>query len=237
MSRHQLQKRYTFEAAHRNTQGDERTGRLHGHNFVVRVFLEDEINERSGWFADYAEIDALVLPVLSQVDHQFLNDVIRRPNARLADIADWMKEQMSAVSSDVRQVIVELESGAPEFRLIPAPAEPVLDYPERVGFYVECAHLLPAVYEEHKCGSVHGHSFRIEVAAACAPEVLEPLLREIHDTLDHRFLNEIPGLENPTSELLAEWVWRWLEEKSGVPQVIIIHETPDAYCVYRGPNC
>ncbi len=233
MARLELQRQYAFEAAHRNIQGDERTSRLHGHNFVVRVLLEDLVNPRSGWFADFAEVDAIVLPVIEQLDHQYINDVVRLPNARLQDIAGWIENQLTGKSPDVERVIVSLEGGAPGFNLKRIAADPELNYPERLSFYVECAHLLPEVYEGHKCGAVHGHSFRIEVGAANL-DALTPAFRSIYDTLDHQFLNEVEGISNPTSENLAQWVWARLEGSGVELQVVLIHETPGAYCVYRG---
>ena len=88
-------------------------------------------------------------------------------------------------------------------------------------FRFESAHRLPRVPAEHKCFRMHGHSFRVEVAVAgeVDPELgwlvdfgeiaarVEPVLRQ---ELDHRVLNDVPGLENPTSEVLAAWLWNRL---------------------------
>jgi 6-pyruvoyltetrahydropterin/6-carboxytetrahydropterin synthase len=112
-------------------------------------------------------------------------------------------------------------------------------------FRFEAAHRLPRVPEHHKCFRMHGHGFRIEITVAgdVDPDAgwvldyaditaqVEPLiLRE----LDHRALNDVPGLENPTSELLAAWLWRRLAP--GLPQLsaITVHETCTARCTYRG---
>src|SRR6266513_2637344 len=91
----------------------------------------------------------------------------------------------------------------------------------RKTFQFEAAHLLPHLPESHKCRRLHGHSFRVDVVVAgeCDPklgwlmdyadisEAFKPLL----DRLDHYYLNEIPGLENPTSENLAVWIWQRLK--------------------------
>jgi 6-pyruvoyltetrahydropterin/6-carboxytetrahydropterin synthase len=112
-------------------------------------------------------------------------------------------------------------------------------------FGFEAAHLLPNVPEGHKCARLHGHSFRVavhvegelepgtgwvmdfaEVSAAFAP---------LHDQLDHRYLNEVVGLENPTSEILAAWIWeRLVVALPGLTQVVV-RETCTAGAVYRGP--
>jgi 6-pyruvoyltetrahydropterin/6-carboxytetrahydropterin synthase len=86
------------------------------------------------------------------------------------------------------------------------------------AFTLESAHRLPNVPEGHKCARVHGHSFRVEIHVrgpldprlgwvmdfADLKAAFEPLFRQ----LDHQYLNDVAGLENPTSENLARWIWR-----------------------------
>ncbi|MEJ8568143.1 6-carboxytetrahydropterin synthase QueD [Elongatibacter sediminis] len=111
-------------------------------------------------------------------------------------------------------------------------------------FQIEAAHRLPNVPEGHKCARVHGHSFRIEVHVS--GEVNEPegwvmdfadlrrAFQPLFDRLDHHYLNDIEGLENPTSENLARWIWQRLQpELPGLTQ-IIVQETCNAGCIYRG---
>ena len=84
-------------------------------------------------------------------------------------------------------------------------------------FRFEAAHRLPRVPEGHKCARLHGHSFKVEVAIAgpVNPDTgwfidfseLYDAWKPLHDVLDHHYLNEVPGLENPTSEVLAKWIW------------------------------
>lgn len=109
----------------------------------------------------------------------------------------------------------------------------------------EAAHRLPRVPETHKCFRMHGHSFRVEITVAgdLDPAMgwlldfaditarVEPILR---NELDHRTLNDVPGLENPTSELLCVWLWRRLAP--GLPGLaaVTVHETCTARCTYRG---
>ncbi|MBM3335672.1 6-pyruvoyl tetrahydropterin synthase family protein, partial [Candidatus Sumerlaeota bacterium] len=121
----------------------------------------------------------------------------------------------------------------------------------RLAFTLESAHRLPNAGSDHKCSRLHGHSFRIEVGASDLDRLRGPL-RGIYDRLDHRYLNEIEGLENPTSENLACWIWRELERD--VPRrtgqtgqmgrtgrrgqtgqtVVVVRESPETACVYRG---
>lgn len=113
-------------------------------------------------------------------------------------------------------------------------------------FGFEAAHFLPHVPAGHKCRRMHGHSFRVEVyvAGAVDPETgwvmdfadLKACFEPLEDRLDHRLLNEIEGLENPTSENLARWIWR--ELKPGLPGLsqLIVRETCTAGCIYRGED-
>ena len=111
-------------------------------------------------------------------------------------------------------------------------------------FGVEAAHRLPHVPEGHKCARLHGHSFRIAVHVQ-GP--LDPRLgwvtdfatiaeawRPLHEQLDHRFLNEVPGLENPTSEHLARWVWERLSRTLPGLCRVVVHETCTSGCSYAG---
>jgi len=111
-------------------------------------------------------------------------------------------------------------------------------------FTFEAAHLLPHVPAGHKCGRLHGHSFRVEVHVR-GP--LDPLLGWVVDfadiktavkpvlaRLDHYYLNDIPGLENPTSEILARWLWQELQPRLPLLSRIVVMETCTSGCVYQG---
>ena len=111
-------------------------------------------------------------------------------------------------------------------------------------FGFEAAHRLPNVPEGHKCARLHGHSFRVEVhvSGPLDPRLgwvmdfadLKAAFRPLHDQLDHRYLNEIEGLENPTSENLARWIWaRLLPALPGLSKVVV-RETCNSGCAYRG---
>ena len=109
----------------------------------------------------------------------------------------------------------------------------------------EAAHRLPRVPPDHKCHRLHGHSYRIEVSIAGNVDdelgwvqdfaditaVVEPLLER---ELDHRTLNDVAGLENPTSELLCAWLWNRLRPQLPRLSAITVHETCAARCTYRG---
>ena len=112
-------------------------------------------------------------------------------------------------------------------------------------FGFEAAQTLPAAPEGHKCRRMHGHSFKVEISVegevdpargwlydhAEISAAMKPLLAR----LDHSYLNEIAGLENPTIEVMAAWFWEKLAPQLPGLCEIVIHETPTARCIYRGP--
>ena len=114
----------------------------------------------------------------------------------------------------------------------------------RKTFQFEAAHLLPHLPENHTCRRLHGHSFKAEIVVVgeADPKLgwvmdyadISAAFKPLWEQLDHRYLNEIPGLENPTSEILAVWIWKRL--KPVLPQLIevVVAETCTAQCVYRG---
>ncbi len=111
-------------------------------------------------------------------------------------------------------------------------------------FTIEAAHLLPNVPEGHKCRRLHGHSFRIEihVEGDIDPKLgwvmdfiqLKSKFNPIFEQLDHNYLNEIEGLENPTSENLARWVWLKLLPDLPALKKIVVKETCNSGCIYQG---
>lgn len=111
-------------------------------------------------------------------------------------------------------------------------------------FQVEAAHHLPNVPAGHKCARLHGHSFRIEVHVSGPVGEkdgwvmdfadLRKIFQPVYDQLDHHYLNEIEGLENPTSENLARWIWRQLTPGLKGLSKIIVQETCNAGCIYYG---
>ena len=112
------------------------------------------------------------------------------------------------------------------------------------SFEFEAAHWLPSLPEGHKCRRLHGHSFKVDVVVAGeVPEeqgylidygeikrAIEPLKQQ----LDHYCLNDIDGLENPTSEMIARWIWERLESSLEMLSEVVVHETCTSRCHYTG---
>jgi 6-pyruvoyltetrahydropterin/6-carboxytetrahydropterin synthase len=114
----------------------------------------------------------------------------------------------------------------------------------RKTFQFEAAHLLPHLPKTHKCRRLHGHSFKVEIVVRgqCHPQLgwvmdyadITAAFKSTWEKLDHHYLNEIPGLENPTSENVAVWIWRRLQRRLPGLSEIVVAETCQSRCVYRG---
>ncbi|MFE9869792.1 6-carboxytetrahydropterin synthase QueD [Micromonospora sp. NPDC005686] len=110
-------------------------------------------------------------------------------------------------------------------------------------FTFEAAHRLPRVPDGHKCARLHGHSYKVQVhvrgdvdpATGWVMDFAEikKAFRPLHDQLDHFYLNDVPGLDNPTSENLARWIWERLIDQLPLSE-ILVRETCTSGCVYRG---
>lgn len=110
-------------------------------------------------------------------------------------------------------------------------------------FMFEAAHRLPCVPEGHKCSRLHGHSYRVElhIRGPIDPDQgwvtdfadINEAFAPVHDVLDHHYLNEVEGLENPTSENVARWIWLHLEDTLPLARVVV-RETCTSGCVYEG---
>jgi 6-pyruvoyltetrahydropterin/6-carboxytetrahydropterin synthase len=111
-------------------------------------------------------------------------------------------------------------------------------------FRLEAAHRLPNVPAGHKCARLHGHSFAVElqVSGELGADTgwvmdfseIKAAFQPLYDRLDHHYLNDIEGLENPTSERLAIWIWERL--RPALPQLsaVTVHETCTSGCRYTG---
>jgi 6-pyruvoyltetrahydropterin/6-carboxytetrahydropterin synthase len=112
------------------------------------------------------------------------------------------------------------------------------------AFSIEAAHWLPHVPEGHKCARLHGHSFRVEIHVAGPVDAklgwvmdfaeIKRAFAPLFDALDHRCLNEVDGLDNPTSERLAQWIWQRLKPALPLLSRVVVHETCTSGCSYAG---
>ena len=112
-------------------------------------------------------------------------------------------------------------------------------------FTFDSAHFLPNVPDDHKCREVHGHTYRLTTFFEGNLDTnlgwvldfadIKKVVKPIVDRIDHKLLNDIKGLENPTCEIIAEWLWN--EIKPHLPQLtrVVLDETPTSGTIYEGP--
>ena len=113
-------------------------------------------------------------------------------------------------------------------------------------YHFEAAHRLPAVPPDHRCARLHGHTYRVEVRVRGEADPtagwvvdfaeIDDACRPVLDVLDHRLLNDVDGLDNPTSEHVASWLWHRLRASLPALACVTVAENPDTACTYWGPN-
>ena len=113
-------------------------------------------------------------------------------------------------------------------------------------FNLECAHRLPNVPPGHKCARVHGHSFRVDLHVRGPVDArlgwvmdfadVKAAFAPLYEQLDHQYLNEVAGLDNPTSENLARWIWDRLRPALPWLARVVVHETCTSGCSYQGED-
>lgn len=224
-----------FEAARRidTLPATHRARRLHGHGFVVKVraalphpwaaFPGDEVDRLRTQLAD----------TVSVLDYQTLNDLVDPPTDE--NLARWIRARLDvpgihtiALRSTARQgVDLDPDAQAHAWR----------------RYSLECAHRLPNVPAGHKCGRMHGHGFAILVHAkqdsGATPigtnyDLIDAAWAPIDAQLNHTCLNDIAGLQNPTSELLAAWIWNRLQPALPELSWITVYETAQSGASYDG---
>jgi 6-pyruvoyltetrahydropterin/6-carboxytetrahydropterin synthase len=210
-----------------------RSRRLHGHSFVARV--RARLPEGWGSFAG-AETDELrskLAACVSMLDHDDLNRHLEIPTDE--NLARWLRDCLSVPGIRTVGIQSTRDQGAD------------LDEDNHVHvwrrFRFEAAHQLPEVPEGHKCGRMHGHGFEVILHAdqdlngadmGLDFDELESRWRPLHEELHLACLNDIEGLENPTSEVLSSWLWGRL--KPSLPELswVTVYETATAGCHYDG---
>jgi len=113
-----------------------------------------------------------------------------------------------------------------------------------ISFSFDAAHRLPNLSEGHKCSQLHGHTFQVEIHVCDDLDKdkgwlvdfseLKKICQPIIDCLDHSYLNEIEGLENPTSEMIAKWIWNRVRPKLSILSKVVVQESPQSGAIYTG---
>lgn len=111
-------------------------------------------------------------------------------------------------------------------------------------FSFDSAHFLPNVPEGHKCRNMHGHTYKLRVYVKGQPDPhfgwvmdfkeLKDVVNPVIDTVDHRILNEIEGLQNPTAENITVWIWNRIKPLLSNLSRVELHETPTTGVIYSG---
>ena len=225
-----------FEAACKinSLPASHRASRLHGHGFRVKV----RAALPTGWAqhegSEVAELDHHLKTILTPLDHRYLNDIITNPTNE--NIARWLREKLPL---EVDKIAVQ--STASEG--VDIDQDGLAHVWQRFEF--EAAHQLPNVEAGHQCGRMHGHGFQVILHASQALkdapmavdlDELETLWKTVSPQLEHACLNDIQGLENPTSEHLCEWLWVRLKPCLASLSHVSVYETATAGCHYNGQD-
>jgi 6-pyruvoyltetrahydropterin/6-carboxytetrahydropterin synthase len=201
----------------------ELDGHIHGHSFTLhaRTATPPAVFHGAAASALRTSLEAAVEPV----DFTLLNETISEPSD--VAIAHWMKDRLAALDPGIVSVCSSRHSGA------------VLDSAGRAlnwrRYRVEAAHQLPHVPPGHKCGRMHGHGFDIVLHTGLGEDIdkaWQPLQSQLH----HACLNDIEGLENPTSEVLARWIWQRLQSELESLAWVSVFETYSTGCHFDGKS-
>jgi 6-pyruvoyltetrahydropterin/6-carboxytetrahydropterin synthase len=210
-----------------------RARRLHGHSFIAKVRAELP-NQWAAFTGD--EVDRLrarLATAVSPLDYQSLNETVQQPTDE--NLARWLRRRLDVPGVDTIGLQSTAHQGVD------------LDASEHAHLWrrysLQSAHRLPHVPAGHQCGRMHGHGFEILLHAdqdlGSKPlgtdyDLIDELWAPIDVELNHACLNDVPGLENPTSELIAAWIWNRL--KPALPELswVTVYETAQCGANYDG---
>ena len=214
-----------------------RARRLHGHSYLARVRARMDGESWAEFPGDEPRfLQERLGDCVAALDYRYLNDIVPVPTDE--NLARYIMGRVVEVPG-VDKVSVQSTHDAG------------VDLDERNHAHVwrkfrfEAAHQLPNVPEGHKCGRMHGHSFDVILHAnqsigssdmAVDFDALIDIWKPLHDELQHACLNDIKGLENPTSEMLAAWIWNKLKPELPELSWVTVYETVTAGCHYDGEH-
>ena len=214
---------------------DHRSHRLHGHSFVaqVRADLPDGWGPYPG--GEVAALQQRLQACTAQLDYRLLNDILPLPTDE--NLARWLRDQLAVPG--LTQVGIQSTSD----QGVDLDGQDQAHVWRRYRF--ESAHKLPNVPMGHKCGRLHGHGFEVILHAnqdaggrdlSIDYDHLDAIWAPFHYQLHHRYLNAIDGLDNPTSEVLAGWLWTRL--KAVLPELswVTVYETGSCGANFNGTD-
>ena len=206
---------------------------LHGHGFLAQVRAELPAGWASFPGAEVSELDRLLSDRVARLDYQHLNTLLEQPTDE--NIARWIRREMNLPG--LRKVAVQ---STPD-------AGVDLDGADRAHLWrryrFEAAHRLPQVPSGHKCGRMHGHGFDVILHADASAagldlaldyESLDAIWQPMHERLHLTCLNDVPGLENPTSEMISGWIWSELKPRLPALSWVTVYETANCGAQFDG---
>jgi 6-pyruvoyltetrahydropterin/6-carboxytetrahydropterin synthase len=224
-----------FEAARRVSilPENHRSRRLHGHSFLARVRAELPADWASFPGGETGALKAALERCAAVLDYRDLNEHLPVPTDE--NLARWVRERLEVPGIESVGIQSTRDQGAD------------LDRANHVHvwwrFRFEAAHRLPKVPADHKCGRMHGHGFEVILHAeqdlgsadmGVDFDHLGTLWAPLHEEVHYACLNDIPGLENPTSEMLSAWLWQRLKPALPTLSWITVYETTTAGCHFDG---
>jgi len=212
-----------------------RASRLHGHGFRVQVttLLGADAAPYPG--GELGQLQRTLAAAIAPLDHTLLNEHVEEPSDER--LARWIAARLGLPHAAAVGVQSSETSG------VEVDAKGIAHVWRRYRF--QSAHRLPNVPLGHKCGRMHGHGFEavlhLRVAEGESSHVtadrLDDLWAPLHMQLNYACLNELPGLENPTSEMLSRWLWQRLAaDAGGHLSAIRVYETASCGAHYDGAN-
>jgi 6-pyruvoyltetrahydropterin/6-carboxytetrahydropterin synthase len=204
--------------------------RLHGHGFTARVQCAIE----AGW-ADFpgGEVEKLqqrLAAALVPLDYRHLNEQLADPSD--INIARWLAQQLADPA--LGQMEIGVDSTERQGALLDAAGQAQVWR----RYVFQSAHRLPNVPAGHKCGRMHGHGFEVVVQARADEGVdydrLDAVWAPLHDALHYACLNELAGLENPTSEMMSSWIWQRLHGQLPSLSLVTVYETASCGARFDG---
>ena len=227
----------TFEAARSVEILPEwhRSRRLHGHSFLARV----RANLPTGWApfpgAEAETLSERLKKCVAVFDYSCLNDFLPTPTDE--NLARYIRAHLDVPGIQTVGLQCTPDSGVD------------LDADDRAHVWrryrFQSAHQLPNVPAGHKCGQLHGHEFEVMIHAdqdvrhldlSIDYDYLDLLWAPLHKVLERRFLNDIEGLENPTSEMIAQWVWSRLKPLLPALSWVTVYETASCGAQFDGAH-
>jgi 6-pyruvoyltetrahydropterin/6-carboxytetrahydropterin synthase len=212
-----------------------RARNMHGHSFRARVRAEFPLDWGLFPGGETSILTSALASAVATLDYQLLNDHVTTPTDE--NLAKWLRTQLDVPGIELLGIQSTGDQGADLDGLGHAHVWR--------RFRFESAHQLPNVPKGHQCGRMHGHGFEVILHAdqdlhgndmGIDYDKLGEIWSPLQEELNFSCLNDIPGLENPTSEMLASWIWRRIKPMLKELSWITVYETVTAGCHFDGSH-